>query len=318
MAHAIEEYPVPLIFRKIFKEALSGELTVTGENFSKKLYFSKGLLLFASTNLKRERLGEMLVREGKIKKKQFLLLTQEMKKTGSRFGKILVDNNVLTRQGLYNALREQVKAIALSIFPLTSGKWGFIFGSPEIPGGQNFEIPLPELMVEGIDRLPGFSYFKGAFNYKTPETLPVPESTGQLLSDDRMRFYLKLATCPNLTSAEILVLMKLPEAVFWRSLVLLYLLDIMDFAEFKAERRLNLDTKSIDVLLKKMKHDKSDHRDPLDLGDTESVSRVSDKYFSFAEAPPEPEKDVDFAIVDMNPDAVPKPPTGKDKKKSRH
>lgn len=316
MAHLIEEYPVPLIFRKIFKEALSGELTVTGKNVSKKLTFSEGVLLFASTNLKRERLGEMLVRKGLIKKSQFILLLQKKKKSDLKFGKILVDNRVLTQQGLYNALRIQIKAIALSIFSITSGKWGFTFGSPGIPNGQNFEIFLPEILVEGIEFIPDFSYFKEEFNYKTPETLPIPESLGHLLSGDHMRFYMKLATSPKFTSAEILALMKLPETVFWRRLVLLYLLDILDFAEFKADRRLNLDTAAIDTLIKRMKRSKSDHQDVLELSDTESVSRVSDKYFSMAKIPPPPPKDIDFAIIDMNPDVGSEPPTGKDKKKS--
>lgn len=316
MANSIEEYPVPLIFKKIFKEALSGELTVTGKNFSKKLYFSKGLLLFATTNLKSERLGEMLVRKGKIKKKQFLRLQQEKIKSQFKLGKILVDNKVLTQQGLYDALREQVKAIALSVFPIKSGKWGFTFGSPDIPGGQNFEIFLPEILVEGVECITDVSYFKKIFNYETPETLPIPEPIGQLLSDDHMRFYLKLTTCPKLTSAEILALMKLPEAVFWRHLVLLYLLDVLDFAEFKADRRLKLDTGAMDMLLKKMKDGKNDTHDSLELSDTASVSRVSDKYFSFVEAPPDPEEGVNFAIVDTDAEGEPEPQNGKDKKKS--
>jgi hypothetical protein len=312
MAHAIEEYPVPLIFKKIYKEALSGELTVTSENFSKQLFFVDGNLKFAATSLKQERLGEMLVNRGKLKKKQFIALLQERKKSDCKLGILLVKYNILTRKELFTMLKEQVKEIALSSFTITSGKWSFSFGPPEIPGKQNFEVAMPELLMEGVKLIPDFSYYKERFNFKIPGTLAIPEPVGRLLPGDQMRFYLKLIKCPKYTCAEIIAMMKLPERVFWRRLILLYILDIIDFVEFKADRKISMELKGIEELMTKLKREKSDHHDNLKLTDTASVSEVRDRYFSFVEKPPEI---TDFKIVPIIED--PDEPAGKDKNKPK-
>lgn len=313
MAHAIEEYPVPLIFKKIFKETLSGILTVTGENLSKQLFFVNGNLKFASTSLKQERLGEMLVKRGKLKKKQFVALLQERKKTNCKLGMLLVEYNILTRKELFIMLHEQVKEIALSTFTVMKGKWSFTFGPPEIPGKQNFEVAIPELLMEGVTLIPDFSYYKEQFNYKVPRTKLIPETVGRLFPADQVRFYLKLTKCPTHTCAEIIAMMKLPEKVFWRRIILLYILDVIDFVEFKADSRIGKKLEGIDELMTKLKKEKSDHYDKLELTDTASVSMVKDQYFSFAEKPLPPPEITDFEIVSIT--ESPNVPAGKEKKK---
>jgi hypothetical protein len=313
MVHAIEDYPVPLIFKKVFKETISGTLTVTSENFSKQLYFVNGNLKFASTSLKQERLGEMLVKRGKLKKKQFVALLQERKKTGCKLGMLLVKHSILSRKELFIMLHEQVKEIALSSFAVVTGKWSFTPGPPEIPGKQNFEVAMPELLMEGVTLIPDFSFYKKRFNFSIPRTMPIPESVGRLLPADQMRFYLKLTKCPTHTCAEIIAMMKLPEKVFWRRLILLYILDAIDFVQFKADSKISKKLEGIDELMTKLKRERSDHYDQLELTDTAAVSKVKDQYFSFVEKPSPPPEITDFEIVSIgeNPDV----PAGKVKKK---
>ena len=212
-------------------------------------------------------------------------------------------------------LHEQVKEIALSSFTVMEGMWSFTFGPPEIPGKQNFEVDMPELLMEGVSLVPDFSYYKERFNFKVPRTMPIPETIGRLLPPDQMRFYLKLTKCPTHTCAEIIAMMKLPEKVFWRRLVLLYVLDVIDFTAFKADKQIGKKLEGIDELMTKLKREKGDNYDQLELTDTASVSKVKDQYFSFVEKPPPPPEITDFEIVSIveNPDV----PAGKEKKKPR-
>jgi hypothetical protein len=66
MGKSIIESPIPFVLRKIFIEKSSGELKLKGENFEKCLYFIRGNLCFAKTNVLHERLGEILFKIGKI------------------------------------------------------------------------------------------------------------------------------------------------------------------------------------------------------------------------------------------------------------
>ena len=56
----------PEILRSIDLKAQSGALILRRSATEKKLYFHKGALAFASSNLEQEGLGQMLVNQGKL------------------------------------------------------------------------------------------------------------------------------------------------------------------------------------------------------------------------------------------------------------
>ena len=224
MANLIKKYPVSLIFKKILKDNLSGELVVKGDNFTKKLLFLKGELQFGSSDLIQERLGEILYMKGTLTREQFIMLHKMKEKTGSKLGKLLVAHRILNKQELFKALQDQVKAIAVSIFSLTSGEWTFTTGLPSIPSEQKFRISLPKLVIDGSQNILDFSYYKKRFNFRAPITLPITETTGQFLSADDIRFYVKLTKCNSISSEQILSLMVVPEKTFWQRMSMLYLL----------------------------------------------------------------------------------------------
>ena len=200
MANLIKKYPVSLIFKKILKDNLSGELVVKGDNFTKKLLFLKGELQFGSSDLIQERLGEILYMKGTLTREQFIMLHKMKEKTGSKLGKLLVAHRILNKQELFKALQDQVKAIAVSIFSLTSGEWTFTTGLPSIPSEQKFRISLPKLVIDGSQNILDFSYYKKRFNFRAPITLPITETTGQFLSADDIRFYVKLTKCNSIST----------------------------------------------------------------------------------------------------------------------
>ncbi len=282
MANLIKKYPVPLIFKKILKDNLSGKLIVKGENFTKTLIFAKGELQLATSDLARDRLGEILYARGKITREQFIMLHKMMEKTRDKLGKLLIQYRIMTKPDFYKALKDQVKSIALSTFHLDSGEWTFTIEKTGLPHQQKFKIAIEELLIEGNREARDFSYYKKHFNYRAPVTLPIPESLGQALSPDDIRFYVKLSKCNNISSEQIQSLMDIPENSFWQQLCLMYHLNIIDFTEFKIDTQHSRDVEYITYLHDGLKSNSIDHYELLELKNTASVSEVRDKYFGFS------------------------------------
>lgn len=295
MANLVKKYPVPLIFKKILKDKLSGLLVVKGENFTKRLFFSKEELQFATSDLPQERLGEILYMKGKLTREQFIVLHKMKDETNDKLGKLLVQQRILDRQGLFAALQDQVKTIAFSTFSLASGEWTFTVEKPKIPNNQKFKVNVAALIIEGSQHILDFSYYKKRFNYRAPITLPIPEPLGQLLSPDDIRFYVKLSKCNNISSEQIQALMDIPEKLFWQRISYMYLLNIIDFTEFRIDSEHQKDVEFIAYLHDRLKANSIDHYELLALKDTASVNEARDKYFSFSkrydsmarEAPPD-------------------------------
>jgi len=304
MTNLIKKYPVTLMFKKILADKLSGELIIKHEkeDFSKNLYFSKGNLKCASSHLVPERLGEILSSQGKISQEQCIMLNKMREKTGVKLGKLLVKHNIMTKQELYAALQDQVKTIALSTFSLTSGEWSFKTRTPMIPPGQKFTIPLYEIILEGCTQIADFSYYKKKFNLKSPVTLPIPESLGQKLNPNHIRFYVKITQCNFFATKEIYSVLEIPEKEFWQQFVMLYLLNIIDFTEFRIDSRLQRDMNTLDDLHEKLKTDTINHYQLLQLKDTAAVNEVRDRYFSFTKK--------------FNPEAINAPPDSETEEKA--
>jgi len=282
MANAIKRYPVPLILKKILKDSLSGELSVKSENFSKRLFFSKGILQFANSDLIQERLGELLYTKGKINREQFIMLHKMKEKSDEKFGKLLVENGILNRQELYASLQEQVKTIALSLFPMSSGQWTFTIGKLRFPNQQRFKLSVSEIIITGSQLISNYSYYKKKFNFRAPITLPIPESIGQFLSPDDIRFYVKMTKCNSIATEQILSLMDIPKKKFWQRMCMLYFLNIIDFTDFRIDSELNKDIEMVAYLHDRLKSNSIDHYELLELKDTSTVNYVRDKYFSFS------------------------------------
>ena len=190
MANAIKKYPVPLIFKKILKDQLSGELIVTGSHFTKTLFFSDGRLAFSSSTLESEHLGEILVTSGKITRPQLeqaLQIKKNLSFKDQKLGEILVKLTYLEKRDYYYALKDQVKQVAVSTLPLKEGEWRFIVKTPEIPNPHSFKIKLPEIIHEGIMAIDDFSYFKKRFVYRAPVTTPISEMVFSSLTPEEMQ-----------------------------------------------------------------------------------------------------------------------------------
>jgi Flp pilus assembly protein TadD len=121
--------PISETIRKLSVERRSGDLQVQSGRTVKTVFFDHGRIVFAASNLKKDRLGEALVAIGRITGEQFdqvsaLLKTEEGRK--KRFGDALVQSGVLDKNEMGRSVARQVDRIVLSIFEFPEGLAAFL------------------------------------------------------------------------------------------------------------------------------------------------------------------------------------------------
>ena len=88
--------PISETLRRLSEERRSGDLQVRSGKIVKTVFFDHGRIVFAASNLKKDRLGEALVALGRITDEQFSeaskLLGGERKR---RFGEALIHSGIM-------------------------------------------------------------------------------------------------------------------------------------------------------------------------------------------------------------------------------
>jgi curved DNA-binding protein CbpA len=131
----------------------TGTLSVITPLFTKKIYLRDGNVIFASSTFEDDRLGEMLVKAGKISMEQYDRSVELLKTTGKRQGAILVDLGYITPKDLFWGVKYQVKEIICSVFQLEEGTYDF--NQSAIPPDEviTLKISINNLIYEGVGRV---------------------------------------------------------------------------------------------------------------------------------------------------------------------
>lgn len=284
MANQIIQLPVPLVFKKILKDKVQGELTIRNDQFTKTLFFQQGNLIFAQTDVIGERLGEVLFKIGKIDRPQFgdVMKLIETKDEHEKIGKLLVKENILNQRDLFFALLYQFRTIATSVFGMTNGEWDFVSCEPDVPEDSRFNIELAGVISEGINKINNFSYFKNKFYYMSPGVRPIPENLAEFLSTYEINFFKELGALAGNSNDAIRTKLKMSEDGFWKKLILFHLLGIVDFQEIAAEADVDKNVEDIIGLYDHLKAGKMDYYQLLKLEKDASFAQIKEAYFSLA------------------------------------
>ena len=108
-------YTFAKLLRILAIDRWAGVLSVDTGYGVKKLFMSGGHLVFASSNLIDDRLGEVIYRENLISLDELTDSAAQVTKA-TKFGQVLISNKIFTPVDLYQALQRQVLQILRSIF----------------------------------------------------------------------------------------------------------------------------------------------------------------------------------------------------------
>ena len=98
----------------------SGLLTLNHMGVEKSMRVQGGRLVFASSSSRDDRLGELLLRKGRITLHQYVAAGRAITK-GKRLGAVLVEQGALDAKELVKAVVEQTQEIIYSAFQWTEG-----------------------------------------------------------------------------------------------------------------------------------------------------------------------------------------------------
>jgi len=217
---------IGLHLKEIAFERKSGQLNVVLPGIQKSLFFQDGGLLFAKTNDPEERLGIVLFKMGKISE-EIRDAIPALTAPGRMIGETLIANRMITQKDLFDALLAQMWMVTLGLFPRFDAE--FSFHPHERFMDQDFETkvhlsPLIERGIREMEFRPELAEFLG------PRVL-APSGRGSILnlSESEKTFLDRLDG--RRTALVLFEALGAEPALFWKSLYLLFCMDLAEDSE---------------------------------------------------------------------------------------
>jgi hypothetical protein len=132
----------------------TGVLTLTNGGVGRSVTVQDGRLVFASSSSPDDRLGELLLRRGRISFRQYVDAGKAIV-PGKRLGTILVEQGILPPKDLVRAVVDHTQEIIYGAFQWTEGRYRFQEGTTAETITLN--ISTPDIIMEGIRRIESWS-----------------------------------------------------------------------------------------------------------------------------------------------------------------
>ncbi len=149
----IKDFGLPDIFQLIGLQRKTGHLTLSSDKESVTVTFENGMVVMADSSSKRleDRLGNVLVKQGKLGKERLEEALETQKQTLQRLGHILSTNSFITGKDLRDALQVQVSQIVFKVFRWRDGHYNFAPADSVDYDRENFTpMSADFILMEGI------------------------------------------------------------------------------------------------------------------------------------------------------------------------
>jgi len=141
------EPAIPLL-RELVAEQFCGSLRAEREGVVKVLYLNDGLLACASSTDPEDRLGPLLLREGRLTAKQ-LELAEEKAVAGEALGSVLVNLGFIGPADLLGGAKRQVERVVASLAEWPEGQFRARPG-PLPERAVNLKLTLPTVVLSAV------------------------------------------------------------------------------------------------------------------------------------------------------------------------
>jgi tetratricopeptide (TPR) repeat protein len=155
---SLKEASLPDVLQLLALGQKTGCLSIADRSNFGYIYFEKGRISYASIVNRRDRLGEILSKHGRITQEQLdAAVHRQGKDRDKKLGQILVSQQVITQQDLERYMRVQIEESVYYLFTWTQGS--FNFEVDVRPERQDFLVSInPEsLLLEGARRVDEWS-----------------------------------------------------------------------------------------------------------------------------------------------------------------
>jgi hypothetical protein len=151
----IRDFGLPDIFQLIGLQRKTGTLTLTHETDDETVTvtFENGMVVMADSSVRRleDRLGNVLVKQGKISRERLDEALGTQKQTLQRLGHILTASTAITARDLHDALQVQISQIVFRVFRWRDGRYQFTPADAVDYDRDNFgPMSTDFILMEGI------------------------------------------------------------------------------------------------------------------------------------------------------------------------
>lgn len=138
----LRDHFLPEVLYQLYESTQTGTLVFALGEFKKAIVYEQGEIIFATSNLKEDSLGEALVRSGSISLNDFNIAEARVT-PGLRFGEVLMQMGCIDEAALMQGLTYQLHSIIYSLFLWPAGQ--FRFAKEKLPAHKNSQIQLSTL-----------------------------------------------------------------------------------------------------------------------------------------------------------------------------
>src|SRR5438552_7640317 len=149
----IKDFGLPDIFQLIGLQRKTGLLTLKNEKDQVTVVFENGMVVNADSSTKRleDRLGNVLVKQGKLSKERLEDALNTQKQTLQRLGHVLTTQSYITVKDLKDAINVQVSQIVFKVFRWRDGEYHFEPTESVDYDRENFSpLSADFILMEGI------------------------------------------------------------------------------------------------------------------------------------------------------------------------
>ena len=144
---------LPHLLSAFYQAKETGELGLLKGQVRKIIYFEGGMPVFALSNLVADRLGQFLVRAGKIDEETLKHAAEEAASTKQRTGDVLILMGAFTEEERLYYVGQQIKSILYSLFAWEEGSFTLSFQARARKEAIKLDIHPANLIMRGIKKL---------------------------------------------------------------------------------------------------------------------------------------------------------------------
>ncbi|HEX8244463.1 MAG TPA: DUF4388 domain-containing protein, partial [Longimicrobium sp.] len=187
----LREAGLPDVLQLLAMGQKTGCLSLTDRSNFGYIYFDRGRITYASIVNRRDRLGDLLVKNGLIQSSQLTEAIDDQARdpAKSRLGEILIRRGAITREQLEQYIRIQIEEAVYYLFTWTQGTFQFEAEQRPEEGAMRVSINPENLLLEGARRIDEWSLIEKKIPsldlvFETDRTKPMD---GLELSEDQRK-----------------------------------------------------------------------------------------------------------------------------------
>ena len=143
----------PGLVYSVLRRKETGVLTLTGDTIEKSIYVQSGRPVFATSNDRDDRVGQIFFKAGLVSLEGLMGALERAAEEGKRLGTVLVEMELIEAHDLVEGVRCQVRNIVCSLFLWTRGRYRYRPGDLPTDEVITLKLSAGNTILEGIRRI---------------------------------------------------------------------------------------------------------------------------------------------------------------------